>query len=593
MNENLKTCMFAVAAAAIACFAWSTGPSSPKPNAEDVRGQLMFPAFKDPLAVTRMEIVRFDDGSRKVLPFDVAQVKNRWSIPSHNDYPADAKDHLAEAATSLMGLKILNPAPGLSDEQGDLDQSTIRKLHNEYGVVDPDAAEIKSSDTGVGTRLVMKDKEGHDLLSLVIGKQVGDQANLRYVRYAGKDPVYVVEVDTSKLSTKFEDWIEKNLLKLNTMDLKQVQIQDYTFNVVDGRPDAKVKGQLSLEYAGSGDHPWKLADDVAVDKGGKPITKKMAADEELDTKKLDDLKMALDDLKIVDVNRKPAGLSQDLKATGSFAKDRQGMLSLQDRGFYIVEAEDRGKVYYQLLSNKGEIRLLMNDGVEYFLRFGEVAGESTQAADKAKDKKGQKKDEKKDEKKDDGSPGMNRYLFVMAEFNPDAIAKPVMEPLPKEEKQPAPKKDDKKGDKKEDKKGDKKDASAEKKSDAKDAAKKENGKKDETKKDEKKPDPKIERERIEKENKRKQEEYDEKIAKGKQHVKDLNARFAEWYYIISDDVYRKIHLGRDQIIKKKEKAKDKDGKEAGHDHDHGPGEKPGPMGQLEGLKLEGPGGEKK
>ena len=36
----------------------------------------------------------------------------------------------------------------------------------------------------------------------------------------------------------------------------------------------------------------------------------MAADEELDTKKLDDLKFALDDLKIVDVNRKPGGLSR-------------------------------------------------------------------------------------------------------------------------------------------------------------------------------------------------------------------------------------------------------------------------------------------
>ena len=43
----------------------------------------------------------------------------------------------------------------------------------------------------------------------------------------------------------------------------------------------------------------------------------MAADEELNTAKLDDMKFALDDLKIVDVSRKPAGLSADLKAAAS------------------------------------------------------------------------------------------------------------------------------------------------------------------------------------------------------------------------------------------------------------------------------------
>ncbi|HID33565.1 MAG TPA: pyridoxal-phosphate dependent enzyme, partial [Anaerolineae bacterium] len=30
-------------------------------------------------------------------------------------------------------------------------------------------------------------------------------------------------------------------------------------------------------------------------------------------------------------------------------------------------------------------------------------------------------------------------------------------------------------------------------------------------------------------------------------VKELNERFADWYYIISDEVYRKIHLSRDIV----------------------------------------------
>ena len=117
-------------------------------------------------------------------------------------------------------------------------------------------------------------------------------------------------------------------------------------------------------------------------------------------------------------------------------------------------------------------------------------------------------------------------------------------------------------------------------------------KKEEPKKEEKKIDLKAERERIEKDNKRKQEEYDEKVAAGKKHVKELNDRFADWYYVISDDVYRKIHLTRADFVKKKEakdKAKDADGHDhADHDHEHdGPDSLPAsPAATLEQLKKD-------
>ena len=51
---------------------------------------------------------------------------------------------------------------------------------------------------------------------------------------------------------------------------------------------------------------------------------KLADDEELNTEKLNALKTALDDLKIVDVDRKPAGLSQDLRASDDFVQEQRG-----------------------------------------------------------------------------------------------------------------------------------------------------------------------------------------------------------------------------------------------------------------------------
>ena len=60
------------------------------------------------------------------------------------------------------------------------------------------------------------------------------------------------------------------------------------------------------------------------------------------------------------------------------------------------------------------------------------------------------------------------------------------------------------------------------------------------------------RENIEHENKRKQDEYDTKVKEAQKKVKELNDRFADWYYVIPNDVYKKIHLSRNEIIKKPE-----------------------------------------
>ena len=72
----------------------------------------------------------------------------------------------------------------------------------------------------------------------------------------------------------------------------------------------------------------------------------------------------------------------------------------------------------------------------------------------------------------------------------------------------------------------------------------------------------AEKKRIDTENQRRKDEYEAKVAAGQKHVKDLNDRFAQWYYVIPGDVYGKIHLDRNAIVKKKEPKHDE------HDHDH-------------------------
>ncbi len=522
MSEIAKTGVFVavgVVVLAVGTLAGWTGNSWKQVTPDEAIGTPLFEDF-DPLDVTRLEIVKYDEGTGTLQPFEVAQVNDLWSIPSHSDYPADAEDQLADAATSLMGHNVLGVA---SESPGD---------HELYGVIDPDPKTLKPGTVGVGTRVTMKDEDGKPLLAMVIGKQEEGNDKLRYVRRAGQDPVYTMEISTDKLSTKFEDWIEDDLLKLNSWDITQVEIGDHSVDEVNQA--LLQRGKMRLKYDDTGDPKWQMAEDQALQQG-QWASVPMAEDEELDTSKLDDLKSALDDLKIVDVQRKPAGLSANLTAGENFDRDGEAMLSLMGKGFYVATVDDR----VELVSNEGDVRCLMKDGVQYVLRFGNVADTGAAAPT---EKTGDEADTE-----DSSSDDLNRYIFVMAEFRADTIPSPELEALPEVPETPAETEEGDTGE------GDAAEGDAE----ATPAPEEGANSADEAATDEDKADETAaERERIEKENQRKQEEYDEKIADGEKNVKELNARFADWYYVISDEVYQKIHLGRDQIIKKKEKEEE-------------------------------------
>lgn len=51
--------------------------------------------------------------------------------------------------------------------------------------------------------------------------------------------------------------------------------------------------------------------------------------------------------------------------------------------------------------------------------------------------------------------------------------------------------------------------------------------------------------------------FEAKIESGKQKVKELNDRFADWYYVISNDSFDKLRLSRADLVKKKEKPAEK------------------------------------
>ena len=377
---------------------------------EAEQAKVLFPELADATKAASLEIVSFDDETATLKPFKVVRSGGVWVLPSHENYPADAKDQLAAAATELIDRPVLDV---VSDSPGD---------HETFGVIEPDPEKIKVGMTGVGQLVEIRDASGNKLARLIVGKEdkrpAGVSAaggrSLRFVRRAGQDRVYRVELDTSKFSTLFDDWIEKDLLKLSPWDVRQLTLDDSTCSF--GADEATGRLSVSLDRNARAeltyddkDAKWSLLKLESFDDKNQLKIDKLADG------KLNDLRNALGDLKIVDVVRKPSGLSTDLKAEEKFTGDREAVTSLAQRGFFAFQQGD-------IVSSNGETVVGMKDGVEYLLRFGNgttVAGEV---------KGPQDGDEVTATPKEAESTG--RYLFVTARLNEGLLEKPVLDPLP-------------------------------------------------------------------------------------------------------------------------------------------------------------------
>ena len=196
-NENSKTVFFIAAAVVLTAAAWFTVPRQSSTTETQLVGKKLFPKFTEPSAVASLNVLQFDQKDGRSHALEVAKVNNLWALPTHGNYPADAKEHLAAAANALIDLKILGLAPGFDPASPPLSDDAKRAAYNKYGVIDPDPDTVKSTDSGVGTRITMKDAAGQELRRGDYRQAGGgrSKANQCYLREAGKgkDLVYIVQ----------------------------------------------------------------------------------------------------------------------------------------------------------------------------------------------------------------------------------------------------------------------------------------------------------------------------------------------------------------------------------------------------------------
>ena len=486
MDETRKTLAFGGAALALLGLTLLTAPRHKPAEVFSDQGTAFYPDFKDPLKAASLEVVEFDEATATPRRFHVQFLGGKWVIPSHHNYPADAKDRLAKTAAGVIDLAR------------DKFRSDNPKDHEAFGVVDP-ADEKAPGTRGRGKRVILRDVDGKVLADFIFGKEAGE--GRRFVRLPGQKRVYETRTK-AEISARFEDWIETDLLQLSQSAVRRIVIDKYSID----EQQAAAQGILVIKD--------RTTTTLAREDSTKPWTVSgMKENEEPNGEAISEVLNALDDLKIVGVRPKPPFLTKDLKAAGEF-KVRQrltpqqlaSLQSLQAKGFFVVPQGEESLV----LSNEGDITVSCDDGVVYTLRFGEViVGEGEEITAGTSEGKGEKKDAKKGGKE-------NRYLLVTARFDESLLGPPPAEPKPPAGYKPDEKKDDKKQDP-----------------------------------------PEVEKYKKEKEEyDRKKQERDRKVADGKKRAQELTDRFAEWYYVISDDLFKKLRRDPKELVKPKEEKKE-------------------------------------
>lgn len=484
-NELKKTIGFvAVAVLLMGAAFWRTPSRTGSEALFNDQGQPFFADFKDPLACTSLEVIDYDSSTATASPFKVMFKDGLWVIPSHHNYPADAKDRLAKTAAGVVDLRK------------DTIRSDRAEDHEEMGVLDPLDTKTTSL-KGRGKRVTLRNKSDEVLADFIIGKEVPGRPDQRFVRVPGQKRTYGVNVKVD-LSTRFADWIETNLLKLQPERIRRLVFDNHKVLPEQGRV---VPGEVLTADRKDSAATWTLKD-VALE-----------ADQEVNADKLSTLTSTLGDLKIVGVRPKPAGLTRDLKAGGGegTSLSNASILSLQDKGFYLTRDG-------RLLSNQGDALVSTDEGIVYTLRFGEVviaSGEALTAgtadADaKAESAKPGEKSADDQEKKAEGTE--SRYLFVTVEFDPSLVP----EPKPPKADAPAEIPDD----------------PFQRDPD----------------------DPKLvaEAKKAKEEADRLKAEHDRKLEEGRKRAQELTDRFAAWYYVIPGDGFRNVMLNREALVRKKQ-----------------------------------------
>ena len=565
MNEIKTTFTFLVFAAVLAAVALGSHFMNQPTDTKDFElvGQPFFENFDSASQAQSLMVSAVDDESGRLERFEVKNQNGLWRIPSEYDYPAEAADRLATTASSVMGIVRESLAGRLSNE------------HAKLGVLDPLADDIEDPD-GVGKRITLKGADDEVVVDLIIGKEAGDVVltgaeapfgnssgeKYYFVRNPEEQQTYKVKLKID-LSTKFSDWIDPDLLRIDPNLVTAVTIDNYSLEEDQSNPLSpnkalfKAQGDKIEMTRESNTEAWKL----------EGLINEV---EELETPKVTEMLAVFDQLKIAGVRPKSKYkgfflLTPDLKLNiqPEFETDKQSLGQaiqqlqgeLDQKGFNLAGTAEK----MELVSQNGDVSIGTDQGVLYTLSVGATYdGEDTEIEIGSPDEGSDGGEESGGDSKEKADvpeiQNQDRYMMVRVSFDESLISQtpvPPVAPVAPEKPAgylPAPERNAT-------------ETEADKPAEpADDVAEKPPG---ETK-PERDPafikydsdvaafeglelDYELAKTRFETET----VEFQAKIAEGKKLVAELNERFGDWYYVISGENLSTLQSKRSDLVKTK------------------------------------------
>ncbi len=477
MNDMLKTFLFfLIALLALIPAVYVSLPEKDSFSASQMVEQILFPELKGVMDIFAFSVCQMEK-SGQLSRLEIKKTDGRWILSSFSGYPANAQNRMVEVVLALKDLRVLRVV-------GDDTATRIQ-----CGVMDPEDTQ-NSEPKDCGKRIVIRNQKDQVLLDMILGRELENGSGRYYVRRSKQNPVYVVEMDPSKISARFIDWIETDLLKIQPSDITSLYALDCSLDLHTGAdaPTFNHRGQFMLAQHYLEDPDWTVAFNQRMFGNGLRDVG-VPAGKTLDLTLLRRVSQALADMRISSVQRKPSGVSEAFRRPENIELTEEQNRRLQKCGFCVLPMNLGNGSANALFSSDGQVHVYSANGIVYRLFFGGVAGqEALEDFEELEKRK------------------FYRYLLLTADLYPQGIKQPNLMELP-------PKPDDS----------------------ADEAAK-------------------VQYQSLLEMNAQEQRVYEEKLADARKRVDEMNALFADWFFIIPDDVYRQIHLTSENVFISLEEA---------------------------------------
>lgn len=305
--------------------------------------------------VRSISITEFSDDSNRIEQFRLRRKGERWVIPSAGDFTATRIARIGEVAKSLLDRTVLSLAT--EDEQG----------HVEYGVVDPTESGNSPNRSSLGMRVDLLDRNKGDIANLIIGKEVpggNDGVPRYYVRIPGQPAVYELEVPKQIFKTRFEDWVDPNLMELPPPGSSEISVSKINVDQYRLDPEkiaaAKRQSMYRCEFDIDQSKLKKLSFEAFED--GQYKDKELTQSQQQEAVST---LISLGKIRYIDVVGKPKSAAKVLRKPASVS-DPKSLKSLQQFGFRIGDGGE-------FEAANGEVAATTTDGVRIRLLLGSLA----------------------------------------------------------------------------------------------------------------------------------------------------------------------------------------------------------------------------